>query len=490
MLAAGAVVVAGVVLRFSARSDLWLDEALSVEIARLPLGQLLVALRHDGSPPLYYLLLHAWIALVGTGDTAVRALSGVFATAALPLAWLSARRLADRRTAWAVLVLLAASPFAIQYGSETRMYSLLMVEVLAGLLALLAAWERPTPRRLALLALASAALALTHYWSLFLLVVVEAGLLLWARRPADRRHALRLAAGVAGGVVLFLPWLPTFLFQVRHTGTPWAVPAKASNLLGAISTWAGPGQIGSLLLVVVLGLVALGVLGRGVDGHRVELDLRGHPLGRRLGGACLATLLLALVVALLTHSGFANRYTSVAFPLFVLLIGVGVSTLHSDRVRHGVLAVTAVAGLVGGGLEGLHNRTEAGDVAYALRGLAHPGDVVGYCPDQLAPAVSRLAPPSLPQVSYADPLGPHRVDWVDYAAHINAADPVGFALRLNDLAGRHDVWLVSADGYRPFGRACADIADALVALRPEGRETVPLRDYFEHARLVRYRPSP
>jgi hypothetical protein len=46
-----AIVVVGVVLRFVQRSPLWLDEALSVNIAGLPLGDLFDALRHDGHPP-------------------------------------------------------------------------------------------------------------------------------------------------------------------------------------------------------------------------------------------------------------------------------------------------------------------------------------------------------------------------------------------------------------------------------------------------------
>ena len=56
---------------------MWLDEALSVNIARLPLGDLHDALKHDGAPPLYYVLLHVWTGVFGTGDVAVRSLSGV-----------------------------------------------------------------------------------------------------------------------------------------------------------------------------------------------------------------------------------------------------------------------------------------------------------------------------------------------------------------------------------------------------------------------------
>ena len=54
------VLVASIVLRFVASSALWLDEALSVNIARLPLGDLQEALKRDGAPPLYYVLLHFW----------------------------------------------------------------------------------------------------------------------------------------------------------------------------------------------------------------------------------------------------------------------------------------------------------------------------------------------------------------------------------------------------------------------------------------------
>src|SRR5436190_4188502 len=90
---AAAAVAAGVVLRFVLKSHLWLDETLSVDIARLPIGKIPAALRHDGAPPLYYLLLHGWMRLFGTGDVAVRALSGVASVAALPLIHRAGKRI-------------------------------------------------------------------------------------------------------------------------------------------------------------------------------------------------------------------------------------------------------------------------------------------------------------------------------------------------------------------------------------------------------------
>src|SRR3954451_14425400 len=83
VVAVVAVVVLGVVLRFLTMSHLWLDEALTVNIARLPLSRISDALRHDGSPPLYYLAMHVWTSVFGSGDVAVRALSATFSLATL-----------------------------------------------------------------------------------------------------------------------------------------------------------------------------------------------------------------------------------------------------------------------------------------------------------------------------------------------------------------------------------------------------------------------
>src|SRR5215212_3390685 len=62
----------------------WIDEGLSVGIADRPLSEIPAALRLDGSPPLYYSLLHVWMALFGSGEPATHALSLLFALLAVP----------------------------------------------------------------------------------------------------------------------------------------------------------------------------------------------------------------------------------------------------------------------------------------------------------------------------------------------------------------------------------------------------------------------
>jgi mannosyltransferase len=206
-------IVVGIALRFVSRSALWLDEALTVNISSLPFGDLQEALRHDGHPPLYYVLLHGWIDVVGTSDVAVRALSGIFGVASLALAWLYGRRRGGATLAWCYTAVVAMAPFALRYGSENRMYSLMILLVLAGALVVddIVRRGRDGWGRLAAAALLSALLLYTHYWAIWLLgaVVLWLAWTWWRNRePATRRACLRLAGAMVVGGVLFRPGSP------------------------------------------------------------------------------------------------------------------------------------------------------------------------------------------------------------------------------------------------------------------------------------------
>jgi mannosyltransferase len=492
----GAVVVtAGVMLRLHSRSELWLDEALSVNIARVPLDELTDVLRHDGSPPLYYLLLRAWTAVFGTGNTAVRLLSGLFSIATLPLAWFAGRRLGGRGCAFASLVLFASSPFAVRYATEARMYALVQLLVLAGLLALRRALERPSPGRLAVVTMLSGLLLLVHYWSIYLLATVGVVLVVLARGRERRRAARRALVAMAAGGLLFVPWAPSFLYQSANTGTPWgerASPVHAS-LAALFDIGGGPRTPAATLSVMLLLLVALGIFGRGVDSRRVELDLAVRPEGRAETAVAAGTMALGLTASRLLDTAFATRYVSIVFPLVLLLAARGTRTFLDRRVRTGVLGVAVALGLVTSLLNGLSSRTQAGEVAAYIAERGRPGDVVIYCPDQLGPSVSRLLSTGYRQLPF--PAGdPRFVDWVGYERRNRRSHPFAFARRAVNLAGpEHNVWLVWSGGYRTYGRKCEQLSDTLARRRPEASivfETRPPPSVLERMILTRFPPRP
>lgn len=503
----GAVGV-GLVLRFVQRSDLWLDEALTVNIASLPLGEVPDALRQDGHPPLYYWLLHGWMELFGRGDGAVRALSGVFSVAALPLAWIAGRRIGGRPVAVAALVLLAVSPFAVHYGSEARPYAMVSLLVLAGWLLLDDALRRPTGLRLVGLAALSGVLLLTHYWSMWLLAATGLCLLWRAWRgpvpagPGDRRGriersaALRCALGLAAGLVLFLPWLPTFLHQTSSTGTPWATVVRPTAAVAqTFVDFAGGDFLEATLLgMVLVVLVLLGLTAAARDGRRLEVDLATRPLVRWEAIVVALTLTLALGASYVANSTYATRYASVFFPLVLLVAAAGLACFVG-RVGRAV-AYTAVISL------GLAcslvisfsaPRTQAGELAAAIAADAQPGDVVVVCPDQLGPAVERLAPDEVQVVAYPTLGDPRFVEWEDYEARNAAADPATIAEAVDELAGPDQrIWVVASFDYRTFEGQCEQLLGAFGSLRPGGGPVVAedATEFYEHASLSVYPARP
>jgi hypothetical protein len=498
------VIVAGVLLvaiafRFVTKSDLWLDEALTVNIAHAPLSDLVDLLKRDGAPPLYYLLLHGWMAIFGTSDVAARALSGVLGIISLPLAYYAGARLGGsdpvrrRWVAWSALLIVASSPYAIRYSNEARMYMLAMVLVLAGYLALWRAVEKPSVGRLIPIALVTAALLYTQYWAFFLVGVVGVTQL-WLvvrRKEEERRTALRILIAIAVGGLLFVPWLPTFAYQMKHTGTPWDTPTSPpTNAALGIIDFAGGRMIEGWTLVLPLVLLAIvALVARARDRFQMDVDLRTFPGVRWEWLVGVLTLFGGLSLSFFAGSGFQSRYAAVMYPFFALAAAFGILVLGDKRIRYGVLTFVVVVGFVGGARNVVTNRTQAHEVADQITAVAQRGDVVAYCPDQLGPDVSRLLPNDLGLKQYTFPRfeSPKFVDWVDYADRNAKASPDNFAKGVLERAGGHRVWYVWSTGYRTFDNKCEQILNVLAAARGQGETLVrPNDDIYEFMGLTRY----
>jgi hypothetical protein len=498
-----AVLALAVAFRFATRSHLWADEALSVDIAGVPIADLPAALKQDGAPPLYYFLLHFWMRVFGTGDVSVRALSGAFAVATLPFAWFAGRRLDLRRAArglqspeartvaWAAVLILAASPFAIRYGTEARMYALVIFLTFCGYLAVARALEQPSFGRNAVVAIVTAALLYTHYWGFALVGVTGAWLIgIALLRPGVQRiAALRVLLGVAAGVLGFAPWSGTFLFQLQHTGTPWASGVSPVSGFGeAFVTFGGNTHVVGWALVL---MAALGLFARGVDRRHVEVDLWTRPGVRVEVGIALVTLTVGLVLALVSGTTFEGRYAAVMFPLILLAAAFGVTAFASRPVRYAVLVLLILGGFWGGTSNALRDRTQAFQVRDAIvRNGGRPGDVVVYCPDSVGSDTTRLLPPGYREITFPDFTPPGRVDWVDYASRVRSTSTRRFAARLVSLAGPdHSIWFVYKPEQPLVQRACDRLADVLTVFRPSRLRLVEPNPYFFEAQgLYRFTP--
>jgi mannosyltransferase len=177
-------------------------------------------LRQDGSPPLYYMLLHFWIGIFGTDEYDTHALSLVFSTLTIPVGLWGGWKLFGRWAGIVTGVLCAANPFLTTYAQETRQYSLVVLLSLLTTVFFLFAFVQRDRRYIGFFAVSLAALLYTHLWSAWVVLSTAGVLLVLMRR--DRSLLRDGLLGFGGAFLLYLPWLPTALYQVKHTAAPWA----------------------------------------------------------------------------------------------------------------------------------------------------------------------------------------------------------------------------------------------------------------------------
>jgi hypothetical protein len=209
----------------------WFDELFTIWAARLPLTDLVAALRLDSGPPGFYLLVKPFVRVgerLANGDCLVRAPSFLAA-----LLLFAAARTLPRGSARAWFVLLLSSSLLVSlYSGEARPYAVLALLCLT--LFLLALEGKETGSRLCALACAGALALYTH--SLAILAV--AALLILAARARRWRSCLALAAGA----VLFAPWAPVLLAQPA-AAIAWMHEALGESLIGFLSSLGGVGRV-------------------------------------------------------------------------------------------------------------------------------------------------------------------------------------------------------------------------------------------------------
>ena len=286
------------------------------------------------------------------------------------------------------------------------MYSLVLLLVLLAIVFYERVWSVGGWWPAVGAAVVTGALLLTQYWSIFLVATGGVATLIALWRGA--RQARRMLVPMVIGCLAFVPWLPAFAYQSAHTGAPWGPPPGLSVPLVSLGNWVGGGFTAPLLRGAYYLLVALALIGYPARGG---LALR-RPVRRRqlvLFLLALGTLLLGTVASEVASSAFSPRYTTIAIAPLLIMAAAGFGAIPA-RGRTAGVAIVCVLGLAAAGRIPAQLRTQAAQVASVLS-AAGPNDLVIFCPDQLGPAVHRLAPDAGTQVVYPTfgPLGDGRL---------------------------------------------------------------------------------
>jgi mannosyltransferase len=423
-------------------SPFWIDEGISVGVANFPFTEIPHALRLDGNPPVWYLLLHVWLRLFGDSVQSAHLLSTVFAVATVPAAFLLARRPLGPLVALGATAVAATLPFLTYFGQETRMYSMvaLLSVFVAGLhLRLFDVGARRIQIGFALVLMV---LLYTHTWGVFLVggsvLAVGARALLQPDRAA-RWRVLKIGFFVhLAAAVVWAPWLPRLAQQARETGAPWSLRPTVQMLLEGVASIATPAVPAVVFIsAAVFGASVLGGARQGrVSGPAVAPPAEARVL--RDHAVVLAVLLATTVLfawgASLVSPAWANRYMAVIIGPAVFLAGV----LLTRAGRAPLVVLVLLCVVWGTNTQGARLRDKATPQAMvdAVAPELKTGDlVVSIHPEQLPVIAYGLRKDGVADgVRYATSLGRQRdvrlLDWRHAMDRLQAAEPWRVADRL------------------------------------------------------------
>jgi uncharacterized membrane protein len=337
-----------------------MDEITELSTARLGVHAAIITA--DGLPPLYNLLLQAWLKLTGTPEAA-RWLSVVLGMLTIPAMYRLGRRVGGEEVGRLGALLLAISPIHVWYSQEVRAYPLFILTTVVALWRYEVARESDRPVDWFWYGLAAVIGLYSHYYFALLLVSLAAVEVLRLGPPLNWRRwvAAHTFIAVASMPVLFLlradlnvqlNWpenaRPLDLHAAGYTGfallagftlgpslrelhvvsgsqalreaLPWALPLGLASLylLYGGFRWAERRQQPwRMSLLVILPVALCGLIAAVLDiGYRV-----------RYVAWCAVPLLLLLSLGISKAS--SRRLTQVAVSVVVLIFAVALYQRHS-----------------------------------------------------------------------------------------------------------------------------------------------------------------
>ena len=239
----GVALLCGVAFRWFdlARWGLWWDEGFTVWAARLSPAQIISFAKSDHHAPLYYLMEHGWTTLFGNSEFALRSLSALFGTLALPVFYLLSKRVLQGAMATALAVwLFAFSMTQIWYSREARAYEAASFFALVALYALMLFLEKRSAWLFLVIVLSSALTLYLHGMMFFYLLAFD---LVWLAYPSERTPARRIGEILLANLcigLLYLPWASSLLTQVAiGEALSWVTRPSFGKLVRTLRDTAG-----------------------------------------------------------------------------------------------------------------------------------------------------------------------------------------------------------------------------------------------------------
>ncbi|HHG84240.1 MAG TPA: hypothetical protein ENJ82_05770, partial [Bacteroidetes bacterium] len=257
-LMGGGIVLLNLLLKLwqAGETSLYLDEGASIFYAQMDGDAFAAFLNQDASPPLYYWLLHGWMAIVGDDLGVLRGLSGAISSLAAIGIFALGKRFFSNYAGLLAALLFTFSNLHFQYAQEVRCYALLgMLSVWSMYFLLGMVRDRRWSDFLGLM-LVNLGILGTHYAGFALLLAQ--GLIMLAILPFDFKRVLRYALSQMPLLALALILILKDVNADKLGATSWLTAPKAPMLLKILSPFSGNSFMAlAIICVFAIGMGAL-----------------------------------------------------------------------------------------------------------------------------------------------------------------------------------------------------------------------------------------
>jgi mannosyltransferase len=320
------------------------DESFTIQFSAHGLDWLLPNIANvEPNPPLYYLVLHYWMIVLGQSELVTRFLSLLFGVVSVPVIFKLGRSMHRPDVGVLAAFLLAINPFQIWHAQDVRNYTVWPALSMAGLCFLLAALREGKTRYWVGYAMATLFSLYTHYYDLFMLLfqnLFVLGFVVWQWRQkgafgaALRRTACTWVATQVLFALAFGPWLlygSSRLVAITEGDSPhlWEVFSRCLTAFSLGETV--PASLRIALLPVLLTLLACALIHAfRTDGYHASFLM----LYIVVPSACLFAV--AQIRPL-----FRERYLNVIAPAYYLTFAWGLLAARDTLRRWRTLPLAA-----------------------------------------------------------------------------------------------------------------------------------------------------
>lgn len=355
------LVTASLTFPFLGGRSLWLDEALSLQIA----GSW-EFIQAESNMWLYHVLLALWLK-IGTSEWVMRSLSAVCAVATIPAMYLLARQLLGSHAARIAVVLLSINIMFLSYAQEARGYSLLVLLVTLSSHFFLRLLNGGRLRDGLAYSLLNGLAIYAHFFAVPVIGVQLASVVFMRKREVPW---MLLVLSVLGTFALCLPLLILAPFDSAQVG--WISEPDLRKVKRLFEELAG----GKTLLYVVNIVIGWGLISV-VKARKSPMSLDAQRTHAFLLLWLLAPVFAAWTFSHLVQPLFASRYLIICLPPTVLLLASGVARLPRAWAR-GIVLVAIAAATWPSADDPYRTREAWREATTYVLSQAEPGDLVVF----------------------------------------------------------------------------------------------------------------